>query len=135
MDSPWVLGRSADGRPCRLPAVVIRPALGHHRRVRNRRWSRFLPMIVIAALVTGCGVVQVRLDQAQAPTGDAATALAALPVKGRAPLTGYDRDQFGQSWRDIDRNGCDQRNDVLARDLTDVQYRQGTHNCVVQSGT
>lgn len=44
--------------------------------------------------------------------------LAALPVKGRAPKTGYDRDQFGQRWLDIDRNGCDTRNDILARDLT-----------------
>ena len=26
--------------------------------------------------------------------------LAALPVKGRAPKTGYDRDLFGQAWSD-----------------------------------
>lgn len=103
--------------------------------MRNRRWPRFVPIFVTAALLTACGVVQVRIDPLQAPTGDAATALAALPVKGRAPLTGYDRDQFGQSWRDIDRNGCDQRNDVLARDLTEVEFRRGTNDCVVQSGT
>ncbi|KQP70598.1 hypothetical protein ASF40_12660 [Microbacterium sp. Leaf288] len=45
--------------------------------------------------------------------------LATLEVKGRAPKTGYDRDQFGQRWLDVDRNGCDTRNDILARDLTD----------------
>ncbi|WAH97778.1 DUF3761 domain-containing protein [Arthrobacter sp. MMS18-M83] len=42
--------------------------------------------------------------------------LATLPVKGRAPMTGYDRDQFGQAWADVDRNGCDTRNDILNRD-------------------
>ncbi|MGO1950597.1 MAG: hypothetical protein ACTH1D_13260 [Mycobacteriaceae bacterium] len=40
---------------------------------------------------------------------DALTALAVLEVKGRAPKTGYSRDEFGQRWKDIDRNGCDQR--------------------------
>ncbi len=64
------------------------------------------------------------------PTGtaDAATArqqLAALPVKGKAPATEYDRvGDFGTAWLDVDHNGCDTRNDVLARDLTDVQ-REG----------
>ncbi|CAM2937878.1 DUF1524 domain-containing protein [Corynebacterium falsenii] len=54
-----------------------------------------------------------------------------LEVKGRAPKTGYSRDEFGQRWKDIDRNGCDQRNDVLARDLTDVNAPEG---CKVLSG-
>ncbi len=69
-----------------------------------------------------------------APTGDAATALGALAVKGRAPKTGYDRDEFGPSWADIDRNGCDQRNDVLARDMVGETFKDGTHNCVVLTG-
>jgi hypothetical protein len=68
------------------------------------------------------------------PTGDAATALGTLAVKGRAPKTGYDRDEFGPSWADIDRNGCDQRNDVLARDMTDETFKPGTHDCVVLTG-
>lgn len=66
------------------------------------------------------------------PTGDAATVLAALPVKGRAPQTGYSRDAFGQRWADIDRDGCDQRNQVLARDLGGVSRRG---RCVVLTGT
>lgn len=69
------------------------------------------------------------------PVGDAATALATLPVKGRAPKTGYDRDEFGPRWRDVDRNGCDQRNDVLARDLVDEAFKAGTRDCVVLAGT
>lgn len=63
--------------------------------------------------------------------GTALAALATLEVKGRAPKTGYDRDEFGQRWKDIDRNGCGQRDDVLARDLNAVQ-RNG--RCVVTSG-
>lgn len=57
--------------------------------------------------------------------------LATLDIKGRAPKAGYTRDQFGQRWRDIDHNGCDQRNDVLARDLTQVSAPKG---CRVLSG-
>lgn len=68
------------------------------------------------------------------PPVDAATALAALPVKGRAPLTGYSRARFGPAWTDIDRDGCDQRNQILARDLTDEQVKPKTHGCVVATG-
>jgi hypothetical protein len=60
--------------------------------------------------------------------------LATLAVKGRAPKTGYSRDQFGPAWADVDRNGCDTRNDILARDLTSVSWRPGTHDCVVVAG-
>jgi hypothetical protein len=69
-----------------------------------------------------------------APTGDAAAALATLAVKGRAPKTGYDRDEFGSAWTDTDHNGCDQRNDVLARDMTGETFKPGTHDCVVLTG-
>jgi uncharacterized protein DUF1524/excalibur calcium-binding domain-containing protein len=33
-------------------------------------------------------------------------------------MTGYSRARFGTAWKDVDRNGCDTRNDVLRRDLT-----------------
>ncbi len=66
--------------------------------------------------------------------GSALAALGALPVKGRAPMTGYDRKAFGPAWADVDRNGCDTRNDVLARDLTDRVVRPGTQGCVVVAG-
>jgi hypothetical protein len=73
---------------------------------------------------------------APAPRGDAGTALATLatlPVKGRAPATGYQRtEDFGAAWLDVDRNGCDTRDDILARDLTGTM-RQG--RCRVLSGT
>nr|WP_236024451.1 DUF1524 domain-containing protein [Bifidobacterium pluvialisilvae] len=75
-------------------------------------------------------------DSTSTGNGTKATdALAKLPVKGRAPKTGYSRDQFGPAWADVDGNGCDTRNDILARDMQNVTYKSGTHNCVVTSGT
>lgn len=62
----------------------------------------------------------------------AATALASLPVKGRAPMTGYSRQQFGGEWAMV--GGCDMREHILGRDLTDVQYRSAT-DCTVLRGT
>ena len=66
--------------------------------------------------------------------GPVGAALALLPVKGRAAKTGYDRDQFGTAWTDTDHNGCDQRNDILRRDLTGLHTKPGTHGCVLASG-
>lgn len=60
----------------------------------------------------------------------AEAALAALPVKGRAPLTGYARSLFGPAWADVDHNGCDTRDDVLVHYLTQVVLR----GCLVESG-
>ena len=60
--------------------------------------------------------------------------LETLAVKGRAPKTGYERSQFGPAWSDVDRNGCDTRNDILYRDLTSKVFKSGTHDCVVLSG-
>ena len=57
------------------------------------------------------------------------------PTKGRAAKTGYTRAQFGQAWADVDRNGCDTRNDILKRDLTGHVFKEKTHDCVVLSGT
>lgn len=47
---------------------------------------------------------------------------------------------FGASWTDDydgpgGHDGCDTRNNVLARQLTEIGYRQGTRNCVVLTGT
>jgi hypothetical protein len=67
--------------------------------------------------------------------GLATAVLETLAVKGRAPKTGYTRAQFGLAWADVDRNGCDTRNDILKRDLTSITYRAKTQNCVVESGT
>jgi Protein of unknown function (DUF1524) len=63
----------------------------------------------------------------------ALTALNKLPVKGRAPKTGYSHEQFPH-WKDPEKNGCDSRNDILKRDLTKVIFKEGTNNCKVIAG-
>jgi hypothetical protein len=84
--------------------------------------------LVIGLLVAGITPLQ------------ADTAVSALSViemqstKGRAPKTGYTRAQFGQTWADVDRNGCDTRNDILKRDLTGEIFKAKTRDCVVLSG-
>jgi hypothetical protein len=113
--------------------------------------------IILAGALAGCGgaaqsVTEI-LDGGQGialgrpasePAGygfelqGAAEALAALeriPIKGRAPKTGYSREEFGPAWADVDRNGCDTRNDILARDLEDETFKPGTRDCVVSTGT
>jgi hypothetical protein len=105
-------------------------------------------VVVLAAVVlttAGCGggaSGESREDGATVATvarsGGTATALQALGgllVKGRAPQTGYDREQFRQAWADVDRNGCDTRNDVLRRDVVDAELKAGTQGCVVAAGT
>ncbi len=115
-----------------------------------------LLLLAVLVALTGCtfdwqieGASQPTLSsvgQGDVPAGTldpaaAATALAALPVAEKTSLDGYDRGcgegegcVFGPAWADVDRNGCDQRNDVLHRDLTAVQVREGTHDCVVVGG-
>jgi len=98
-------------------------------------------------LLVGCGVVgdlpaATGAVGGTAPTGseapvDGAAArllLEQLEVKGRAPKTGYSREQFGPVWADVDSDGCDSRNQLLQRRLTNVQLLPGTKGCVVMSG-
>jgi hypothetical protein len=56
-------------------------------------------------------------------------------TKGRAAKTGYTRDQFGPAWADVDRNGCDTRNDILKRDLVSEVFKEKTNGCTVLTGT
>ena len=68
---------------------------------------------------------------------DAPTAISVLnklAVKGRAAKTGYTRAQFPH-WSDLNRNGCDTRNEILERDLTTVIFKVGTKDCKVITGS
>ena len=65
---------------------------------------------------------------------DPIKAIESLAVKGRAPKTGYSRSAFGPAWADVDRNGCDTRNDILKRDLTQITFRTKTKDCIVEIG-
>lgn len=67
-------------------------------------------------------------------SNDARSLLATLPVREHASKSGYGREQYGPSWADADRNGCDTRDDILRRDLAGVTLKPGTRDCVVVSG-
>ena len=95
------------------------------------RWEIRIATVIAAMAL---GLTPTATTAAEQP-GLAIASLETLPVKGRAPKTGYTRDQFGQAWADVDRNGCDTRNDILKRDLTSLTYKAKSRNCVVLSGT
>ena len=99
------------------------------------RWEIRLAIALIGA-ISASGFIETAQATtfSQAAEVTAVSALSTLPVKGRAPKTGYTRAQFGQTWADVDRNGCDTRNDMLKRDLTEIVYKVKTQNCVVESG-
>ncbi|HEX4662136.1 MAG TPA: HNH endonuclease family protein [Candidatus Saccharimonadales bacterium] len=65
----------------------------------------------------------------------AAEILKTLPIKGRAPKTGYTRTQFTNGWNKS--GGCDTRNRILQQDLTNITYAKttGVTVCEVASGT
>jgi hypothetical protein len=91
---------------------------------RISAWQVAFLALLIAAPINGADAVGVKaIDAAEN-----------LVVKGRAPKTGYTRSEFGPAWADVDKNGCDTRNDILRRDLTQVVFKPGTKDCVVLSG-
>ncbi|WP_235686836.1 HNH endonuclease family protein [Tomitella gaofuii] len=67
-------------------------------------------------------------------------------IPERPDIPGYERGcgpgegcSFGAAWTDatsapLSHNGCDTRNDVLARAMTGVRFRPGTGRCVVVAG-
>jgi hypothetical protein len=127
---------------------------------RSRRGRRaqaggtlgLLVVVLVVVLVTLLGRGTGSTPSSSAGTGhvpagtlDAAAARAQLDrlrVAVKGSLAGYERScdggsgcVFGPAWADVDGNGCDQRDDVLHRDLTDVRERAGTGGCVVVGGT
>ncbi|WP_059018942.1 HNH endonuclease family protein [Mycobacterium sp. M26] len=76
------------------------------------------------------GAATPRFDQARAQ-------LAALPVKGWDRTQDFQRWRFGKAWSDdvnveFGHNGCNTRDDILRRDLTNLVVRSGT--CYAQTG-
>jgi len=100
---------------------------------RLRRLAIVVILLVIAALpiassdLPGSPIID---DSQSELSVKASQQLAELPTKGRAPKTGYGREQFGDGWSTA--TGCDVRNNVLRRDLKNVVTNQ---DCKVVSGT
>jgi hypothetical protein len=90
------------------------------------KWEARITTLLIA------GAMALPLAPAEAAEQKASVVLETLTVKGRAPKTGYDRDGLFGKWADPDRNGCDARNDILARDLRNEVV--DSDGCKVLSG-
>ena len=99
------------------------------------RWEKRFAAVLAAGIFLLNGQGTDSFAATPIASTSAVDVLAGLAVKGRAPKTGYSRDQFGQAWADVDRNGCDTRNDILKRDLTDLVFKAGTRDCLILSGT
>ena len=101
---------------------------------------RAVSLVIPAALAAGCSANGIEptggggtgaSHQSKGGAGTARKRLSELKVAVPDPMTGYSRDRYGTAWKDVDHNGCDTRDDVLARDLTHVKKRD---KCVVVSG-
>lgn len=131
----------------------------------NRRSVKKIKSIisgVIAVIVAGLAAIAFMVDgeadgvsdtpvveasaPAQAPAAQGSNTqmyrdmLDSLDIKGRAPSTGYERAHFGKGWLDdvsveFGHNGCDTRNDILRRDLLNIEVRENTKDCIITHGT
>lgn len=73
--------------------------------------------------------------------------LGEIPVQDRQPAPGYERDcganqacVFGPAWTDdhdapLGHDGCDTRNNILNRDLTEITHQPDTNGCAIATGT
>ena len=102
--------------------------------MRQRRRRITAVIVLLAALAAW--IVQT-IPQPAAPAQQrsgngelASAALEILPVKGRAPKTGYKRAQFGDGWAKL--GDCDTRNLILQRDLKDAVLEND--KCKVRTG-
>ena len=104
----------------------------------NRMSQTFWNALLAFALMAGT-VVAGPPPAAAYPGSETQAKFDSLPIKGRAPKTGYKRSQFGDAWSDDvsvanGHNGCDTRNDILRLQLADVTIKPNTIGCVVLSG-
>jgi hypothetical protein len=98
----------------------------------SKRFKRVIASSLTLSLLLGVSSAISQTSVVSAATGTKATALLAkLPVKGRAPKTGYDRDLFSDGWGKIGE--CDARNFILRRDLKSITWK-ASPRCTVATG-
>jgi hypothetical protein len=123
--------------PARRDVPRISPSrLRTHRPGRRTVLRVVMCVVAFAVIIANAWAWRGSPDPAP-PAGSALEALETLAI--REPTTSdeadYDRDAFGPAWDDVDDNGCDTRNDILARDLERIAYADDESACVVRTGT
>ncbi|WP_265523674.1 HNH endonuclease family protein [Oerskovia flava] len=99
-----------------------------------RRYLRIALIALAIAIVLANAWNQSLEAHESAPPGSALAELETLDVRDAEPRTGYSREGFGRAWADVDDNGCDTRNDILARDLSEVTYTERDETCTISTG-
>ena len=92
----------------------------------KRLFKKYLIISVACSLPFFCGE-----PTAMAQENNALEAVSTLTVRQTDSVSGYDRDLFQWNKFDEDGDGCDTRNDILARDLDNISKQD---KCVVLSG-
>ncbi|MGB6205744.1 HNH endonuclease family protein [Mycobacterium sp.] len=115
--------------------------------VGRGRYRDTLAWVIIVAIAVGVGWFCLHDEPGQKPVpqefpanpafGVARRQLDGLPVKGWDRFHDFKRARFGEPWSDdvnveFGHNGCNTRDDILRRDLADLQVRPGT--CFAQRG-
>ncbi len=118
------------------------------------RPTRLIVAVLTALFLAGCDIsisfgppsdedvgTPAPLPSGVLPPTEARFVLESLTIAEAGPMDGYERScaegdacVFGPAWADVDRNGCDTRNDILRRDLIGDVAREGTHGCVIEYG-
>lgn len=127
----------------------------------NRRITLSLTAAILAGVaLTGCTVQDFTVGVGEqtygpgntaTPTSEATPTGAPTPTVSTGDFQGLDAlsiaepddrgdyyrtQDFGAAWSyDFDGNFCDTRDDILARDMTDVTYTDPSDQCQVQTGT
>jgi hypothetical protein len=101
----------------------------HNRNMTNQHKKRRIIIVLMSLLIFVVAIIintpttknqnnTIKTADRNIQTNKAIAALDKLAIKGRAPKTNYSRAQFGEKWIVI--NGCDMRNIILNRDMTEV---------------
>ena len=98
-------------------------------------------MVSLTSTCRGVGAMMQRANEAHSSRNVGTSAVAEGTLSDLNNLTVNDNptppekynrvEQFGPAWKDVDHNGCDTRNDILARDLTVQEMRNA---CVITAG-
>lgn len=99
--------------------------------VKRNTWGIGWLLALSVATLTLQPAVAATPSPVEAEVARALKQLKALRPSAAATVPDYDRDYFGTSWADVDDNDCRTRDDILARDLRQLEKRDA---CTVVAG-